>query len=114
MTYSDLYSKATTLTARQLAQDLGLMYGRKEEASVRDIETVNYWQVKEGGEEITSASDRCDMYLNEAAKKLYGVPYCELDPIRADKAIASVCSNFTEAELQAGDYYRKAVKENAA
>jgi len=52
MTYGNLYSQATTWTARHVAYDLLLMCGGKTEASAHDIEKVNSWQVKEGGEKI--------------------------------------------------------------
>jgi hypothetical protein len=58
MTYSELYSKATTWAARHIAQDLILMYGCEGQASVEDIETVSSWQVEEGGEEIAPSSSR--------------------------------------------------------
>jgi hypothetical protein len=47
MTYEMLYSQTTTWTARHVAQDLMLMYGRETEASQFDIDTVSQWQEKE-------------------------------------------------------------------
>jgi hypothetical protein len=52
MTYSELLSKATTWTARHVAQDELMNYGRKSTASEYSIKKVNDWQVKEGGEPI--------------------------------------------------------------
>ena len=56
MTYEELYSQSSTWTARHVAQDLMLMYGRKTVTSQFDVETVNRWQLKEGGPAILLAS----------------------------------------------------------
>jgi hypothetical protein len=57
MTYNELYSKATTWTARHIAQDLLLMYGGKEVASQFDIDKVNCWQIREEGTPILPLTD---------------------------------------------------------
>ena len=57
MTYEMLYSAAKTWTARHVAQDLYLMYG-KAVASERDIQKVSEWQVEEGGEAILPSEAR--------------------------------------------------------
>lgn len=52
MTYSELLSKATTWTARHVAQDELMNFGHKATASQYSIDKVNDWQVKEGGAPI--------------------------------------------------------------
>lgn len=52
MTYAQLYSLATTWTARHIAQDAMLAFGREAEVASYDLQQVSDWQKMEGGERI--------------------------------------------------------------
>ena len=62
---------------------------------------------------MLTASQQVDLLLNEIAYLLYGCPYEVLDPKRADACINEASCRFTEAQLEAGDNARKAMREDA-
>lgn len=71
MTYRELYSLATTWTARHVAQDLLLTNGKDATVSSYDLKVVSDWQKKEGGIRIPNPS----VFPTEGPRKCQYVAY---------------------------------------